>query len=230
MARRDDDSTELIITVPLRRLLTGVPRTQRAAAALPRIKRFVRRHVKSQWLEAVTTDDEPDGKVWIDDSLNMTIWRRGREHVAGPAEWEEPKGGGAPRLTRRTSVRYGSVLKVRVYFNEEPEDGSDPRLELTLPGIEHITRQERRERRRRKERGEAEEGDEPGEGEEDEASESGEGAEGAGGDEEADDEDEEQEEGEEEAVKAPVPPPKSSKAAPAKAVPKKKAKREEGED
>ncbi len=213
MARRDEESTEMIISVPLRRLLTGVPRTKRAAAAVPRIKRYVRRHVKAQWLEAVTTDDDPDGKVWIDDSLNMTIWRRGREHVAGPAEWEEPKGGGPPRLTRRTSVRYGSVLKVRVYFNEDPEDGSDPRLELTLPGVEHLTRQERREKRR--------EGQEEDEGEADEPED----------DEAPADEDEDEEEGEEEEEEpAPAKSAASAKGGAAKGAPKKKPAKEEGED
>ncbi len=202
----------MIVTVPLRRLLTGVPRTKRAAAAVPRIKRFVRRHVKSQWLDAVTTDDDPDGKIWIDDSLNMTIWRRGREHVAGPAEWEEPKGGGPPRLTRRTSVRYGSVLKVRVLFNEDPEDGGDARLELSLPGVDHTTRQARREARQdvgKKKKAEDEEEDE----EEDST---------------ASDEDDEEEDEEEEkkAPSAPLPVRGSA----TKSAPKKTAKRKEGGD
>lgn len=224
MARRDVESNEVIVNVPLRRLLTGVPRTQRAAAAIPRIKRYVRRHVPTSWLDAVATDEEPDGKLWIDDSLNMTIWRRGREHVAGPAEWEEPKGGGPPRLARRSSVRYGSVLKVRVLLNENPEE-SDPRLELSLPGVEHITRQERRDRKRggpsKEDEGEAdeegaEEGGQPGR---------------ADGDEEGGDEQDEEE--------APGPAgakPAPKKPAPAKAPAKepskkpKKAKKEEGED
>lgn len=226
MARRDEEVNEMIVTVPLRRLLTGVPRTKRAAAAIPRIKRFVRRHVKSQWLDAVTTDDDPDGKIWIDDSLNMTIWRRGREHVAGPAEWEEPTGGGPPRLTRRTSVRYGSVLKVRVLFNEDPEDGGDARLELSLPGIDHTTRQSRREAR--KDTGKKKKAEDEEEDEEDLTA--------------SDEEDEEdEEEDEEEAPSAPKPvkesaaksaaekkapsTPKPAKGSAAKSAPKKKKKK-----
>lgn len=205
MARRDAEGNEVIVTVPLRRLLTGVPRPKRAAAAVPRIKRYVRRHVPSAWLDAVASDADPDGKLWIDDSLNMTIWRRGREHVAGPAEWEEPKGGGPPRLTKRTSVRYGSVLKVRVFFNEDPEDGSDPRLELTLPGVEHVTRQEKREKRREKGGDDEEE-----EGEEEEMSQDVE-------EEEASDDEEDEDEPE---------PAKSSKGGSSK----KKSTKEEGED
>lgn len=212
MARRDAEGNEVIITVPLRRLLTGVPRTKRAAASVPRIKRYVRRHVPSTWLDAVASEADPDGKLWIDDSLNMTIWRRGREHVAGPAEWEEPKGGGPPRLTKRTSVRYGSVLKVRVFFNEDPEDGSDPRLELTLPGVEHLTRQEKRDKRREKGKDDEEEEGE-GQAEDEEVSDDMEEEEAS---DEEDDEDEEDEE----------PEP----AKPSKGRPRKKSTKEEGED
>ena len=177
MARREVEGDEILVTVPLRRLMTGVPRPARAAAAIPRIKRYVRRHVPSNWLDAVTTDDDPSGRIWIDYALNATIWRRGREHIAGPEVWDKSKGSSTKRLAKKTSVRHGSVLKVRVVFIEDPADGSDPRLEVSLPGIKHITREERRIQRRKGTEDEGEEG---------QASDKEEGEEGAGESEEVD--------------------------------------------
>jgi len=138
MADEETPEDEMTITVPLRRLLTGVPRTQRAAAAIPRIKRYVQRHVKKEWWR------DAEGRILIDDFLNKTLWRRGREHIAGPEYWIGKKGE-PKRLARRSPVRYGSVLKVKVLY-VEPRDG-DPFLELRLPGFEDL-RKERREKER----------------------------------------------------------------------------------
>src|SRR6267142_3388089 len=143
MADEETPEDEMTITVPLRRLLTGVPRTQRAAAAIPRIKRFVQRHVKKEWWR------DAEGRILIDDFLNKTLWRRGREHIAGPEYWIGKKGE-SKRLARRSPVRYGSVLKVKVLY-VEPRDG-DPFIELRLPGFEDLRKERREKERERKAR------------------------------------------------------------------------------
>jgi ribosomal protein L31E len=174
MAKGDRDKDEVIVNVPLRRLMTGVPRTKRANAAIPRIKRFVLRHVDPKWLEA-TEGPSPmrEHRVLIDDFLNETIWRRGREHIAGPEVWVKSRDAGKRRLVRKTAVRYGSVLKVKVLFVENPVDGGEARLEIYLPGYEDV--KEEREGRRKVVEGEEEgEGDE--EGDESEDAEKGEAA------------------------------------------------------
>lgn len=159
MAKRDADKDEVIVNVPLRRLMTGVPRTKRANAAIPRIKRFVLRHVDPKWLEA-TEGPSPmrEHRVLIDDFLNETIWRRGREHIAGPEVWVKSRDGGKRRLARKTAVRYGSLLKVKVLFVENPVDGGEARLEIYLPGYEDV-KQEREDRRKVVEGEEEEKGD-----------------------------------------------------------------------
>jgi ribosomal protein L31E len=124
------------IAVPLRRLLTGVPRTKRAPAAIPRVKRYVLRHIDPDWRDAIWDEERGVHRVWIDDYLNQTIWSRGRAHVGGPQEWVKGKDGGRPQLAKRTSARYGSILKVNVLFVEEPEEGADPRIEVKLFGHE----------------------------------------------------------------------------------------------
>jgi ribosomal protein L31E len=43
MAEDDVEKDEITVAVPLRRLLTGVPRTKRAPAAIPRVIWFVLR-------------------------------------------------------------------------------------------------------------------------------------------------------------------------------------------
>jgi ribosomal protein L31E len=148
MAKRGEEKDEIIVTVPLRRLMTGVPRTKRTPAAIPRIKRYVLRHVDPRWLEA-TEGPAPkrEHRVLIDDFLNETIWRRGREHIAGPEVWVKSRDGGKRRLARRTAVRYGSVLKVKVLFVENPIDGGEARLEIYLPGYEDV-KEEREDRRK----------------------------------------------------------------------------------
>lgn len=130
-AGRDD---QLTIAVPLRRLITGVPRTKRAPAAIPRIKRYVLRHISADWRDAIWDQDRGVHRVWIDEQLNAAIWSRGRGHVGGPQEWIKGTDGGRPRLAQRTASRYGSILKVDVLYVEEPEEGGDPRIEVKLFG------------------------------------------------------------------------------------------------
>lgn len=129
---RQDD--QLTIAVPLRRLITGVPRTKRAPAAIPRIKRYVLRHISADWRDAIWDQDRGVHRVWIDEQLNAAIWSRGRGHVGGPQEWIKGTDGGRPRLAQRTGSRYGSILKVDVLYVEEPEEGGDPRIEVKLFG------------------------------------------------------------------------------------------------
>ncbi len=138
MAKDDVETDQRTIAVPLRRLLTGVPRTHRAPSAIPRVKRFVLRHIKPEWRDAIWDEDRGQHRVWIDDFLNKTIWSRGIEHVGGPAEWTTGAEGQKSRLARRTASRYGSVLKVKALFVEEPDDGGDARLEVYLYGHDDL--------------------------------------------------------------------------------------------
>ncbi len=142
MATEEGAQEEITIAVPLRRLLTGVSRTQKAPSAIPRVKRFVLRHIDSEWRDAIWDERRGQHRVWIDDFLNKTIWSRGREHVGGPEEWIASKGEGRPRLATRTTARYGSVLKVKALFVEEPRDGGEPRLEVYLYGYGDKEREE----------------------------------------------------------------------------------------
>jgi ribosomal protein L31E len=142
MATEEGEQEQVTIAVPLRRLLTGVSRTQKAPSAIPRVKRFVLRHIDSEWRDAIWDERRGQHRVWIDDFLNKTIWSRGREHVGGPQEWIAGKDGGRPRLATRTTARYGSVLKVKALFVEEPRDGGEPRLEVYLYGYGDKEREE----------------------------------------------------------------------------------------
>ncbi len=142
MATEEGEQEQVTIAIPLRRLLTGVPRTHRAPSAIPRVKRFVLRHIDSDWRDAIWDERRGQHRVWIDDFLNKTIWSRGREHVGGPTEWISGKDGGRPRLAKRTTARYGSVLKVKALFVEEPEGGGEPRLEVYLYGYGDKEREE----------------------------------------------------------------------------------------
>src|SRR5262245_51331615 len=108
MAKDDAQKDQITIAVPMRRLLTGVPRTKRAPAAIPRVKRYVLRHIDPDWRDAIWDEDRGSHRVWIDDHLNATIWSRGRAHIGGPREWIEGKEGERPRLAKRTAARYGS--------------------------------------------------------------------------------------------------------------------------
>jgi ribosomal protein L31E len=229
MADDETPEDEMTITVPLRRLLTGVPRTQRAAASIPRIKRYVQRHVKKEWWR------DAEGRILIDDFLNKTLWRRGREHIAGPEYWIGKKGE-SKRLARRSPVRYGSVLKVKVLY-VEPRDG-DPFIELRLPGFEDLKKERREKERERKARkSAAEEGagaeavEEEGEEGEEEAKEpAAEGEETEAGETEegpADEKPADLERGEKPAAEPPKKAPKpASKSAAAKGGPKESAKAE----
>ncbi|HKZ60421.1 MAG TPA: hypothetical protein VJ547_11350 [Candidatus Thermoplasmatota archaeon] len=142
MAKEEGEEEQITIAVPLRRLLTGVSRTQRAPSAIPRVKRYVLRHIDSDWRDAIWDEGRGQHRVWIDDFLNKTIWSRGREHVGGPTEWISGKDGARPRLAGRTTARYGSVLKVKALFVEEPRDGGEPRLEVYLYGYGDKEREE----------------------------------------------------------------------------------------
>jgi ribosomal protein L31E len=172
MAKDDAEQDQITIAVPLRRLLTGVPRPARAPSAIPRVKRFVLRHIDPDWRDAIWDEDRGVHRVWIDDFLNKAIWSRGREHVGGPTEWMEAAAGQRPRLARRTSARYGSVLKVKALFVEEPRDGGDARLEVYLYGYDDLSKAKDEEgdedERDEKEEDEAEEAPEDEEGDKDE--------------------------------------------------------------
>lgn len=136
MAKEADENTQVTIVVPLRRLITGVPRTKRAPAAIPRIKKYVLRHIDPEWRDLIWDERKNTHRIWIDDFLNQTIWSRGRGHVGGPDEWLQPKEKGQrPRLTRRTTSRYGSILKVKVLLVKDRE-GTDPRVDVYLYGYE----------------------------------------------------------------------------------------------
>jgi ribosomal protein L31E len=172
MAKDEAEQDQITIAVPLRRLLTGVPRPSRAPSAIPRIKRFVLRHIDPDWRDAIWDEDRGVHRVWIDDFLNKAIWSRGREHVGGPTEWMEAAAGQKPRLARRTSSRYGSVLKVKALFVEEPRDGGDARLEVYLYGYDDLTKDkddEGEKDEKEKEEGEEDEAPEEEEGEEEKA-------------------------------------------------------------
>ena len=137
MAKEEAQTDQKTIVIPLRRLLTGVPRTKRAPSSIPRIKKYVLRHIKPEWRDAIWDEDRGVHRVWIDDFLNQTIWSRGRGHVGGPAEWIPAKvEGQRNRLAKRTTSRYGSILKVKVLFLEEPREGEDPRIDVYLYGYE----------------------------------------------------------------------------------------------
>src|SRR5690349_8275591 len=175
MAKDDAEQDQITIAVPLRRLLTGVPRPARAPAAVPRIKHFVLRHIDPDWRDAIWDEDRGVHRVWIDDFLNKAIWSRGREHVGGPTEWMEAAAGQKPRLSRRTTSRYGSVLKVKALFVEEPRDGGDARLEVYLYGYDDLAQEkdekddeDEKETKGEKEDEEEDEAPEEDEGEEDE--------------------------------------------------------------
>lgn len=137
MAKDEAQTDQKTIVIPLRRLLTGVPRTKRAPSSIPRIKRYVLRHIKPEWRDAIWDEERGVHRVWIDDFLNQTIWSRGRGHVGGPTEWiPAAKAGQRNRLAKRTTSRYGSILKVKVLFLEEPREGEDPRIDVYLYGYE----------------------------------------------------------------------------------------------
>lgn len=153
MAKEEDEEQQVTVVVPLRRLLTGVSRTRKAPSAIPRVKRFVLRHIDSEWRDAIWDERRGQHRVWIDDFLNKTIWSRGREHVGGPMEWIAGKDGGRPRLATRTTSRYGSVLKVKALFVEEPRDGGEPRLEVYLYGYGDQEREEAERKAKETERG-----------------------------------------------------------------------------
>jgi ribosomal protein L31E len=156
MAKGESGKDEITISVPMRRLLTGVPRTQRAHAAVPRVKRFVLRHIDPDWRDAIWDEERGRHRVWIDDFLNKTIWSRGRERIGGPVEWVEGSEGTRPRLARRTTARYGSVLKVKALFVEEPRDGGDPRLEVYLYGYDDLAKEKEEEEAKGEEEAEEE--------------------------------------------------------------------------
>jgi ribosomal protein L31E len=137
MAKEETQADQKTIVIPLRRLLTGVPRTKRAPSSIPRIKRYVLRHIKPEWRDAIWDEQHSVHRIWIDDFLNQTIWSRGRGHVGGPAEWiPAKKEGQRNRLAKRTTSRYGSILKVKVLYLEEPGEGEDPRVDVYLYGYE----------------------------------------------------------------------------------------------
>lgn len=166
MAKDDVEKDEITIAVPLRRLLTGVPRTKRAPAAIPRVKRFVLRHIDPDWRDAIWDEDRGQHRVWIDDFLNKSIWSRGREHVSGAKEWIQGAEGQRPRLAQRTTSRYGSVLKVKALFLEKPEDGGDARVEVYLYGYDDLAKEKEGEDEEEEEGEEKETQEEEAEGEE----------------------------------------------------------------
>lgn len=159
MAKEGGEKDQITIPIPMRRLITGVPRTKRAPSAIPRIKRYVLRHIDSEWRDAIWDEDRGQHRIWIDDFLNQTIWSRGRGHIGGPMEWTPGKDGGKPRLSKRTASRYGSILKVKVLFVEEPGEGGDPRVDVYLYGHEDEGKDEEEEGKESKETQDEDDGD-----------------------------------------------------------------------
>ncbi len=161
MAKEEAQADQKTIVIPLRRLLTGVPRTKRAPSSIPRIKRYVLRHIKPEWRDAIWDEDRGVHRVWIDDFLNQTIWSRGRGLVGGPTEWiPAKKEGQKNRLAKRTTSRYGSILKVKVLFLEEPREGEDPRIDVYLYGYEDKKSEEEDDKHKGHDHDEDEEGGE----------------------------------------------------------------------
>ncbi len=64
-----EDTEERVITIPLRKLIIQVPRTQKAPRAIKAIKSHVAHHMKTK-----------DENVWLDTPVNEIIWKRGIEN------------------------------------------------------------------------------------------------------------------------------------------------------
>ena len=64
----EDDEIERIFTIPLR-VTKKVPKPNRANYAIKTIKEYIAKHMKGDI-----------SHVWIDESVNHTIWERSREH------------------------------------------------------------------------------------------------------------------------------------------------------
>lgn len=66
------DEVERVYTIPLRKAVQKVPRTERAPKAIKTIRQFICRHMDA------TGED-----VWIDPILSDRVWERGRQKPPG---------------------------------------------------------------------------------------------------------------------------------------------------
>lgn len=64
----DDDYTERVYTIPIRKATKRVPRPKRGKRAIKAVREHVARHMKA---------DEDD--VWIDNPINELVWGQGNE-------------------------------------------------------------------------------------------------------------------------------------------------------